>query len=60
MDNFYCPNHGEWPPLCYVDKKEFKKNIWGKVNRLEITCHCPVCGMRLTYKVEIQGYKRSK
>ena len=55
MDNFLCFNH-KYPLHCIVDKREFKKR-WGKVNRLEISCHCPECNMRLTYTIKVQGYK---
>ena len=51
-----CFNH-KYPLVCIVDERKFKKNIWGKVNRLEITCHCSECGMGLIYSVKV---KRSK
>ena len=54
MPDYLCFNH-EHPLYCIVDKREFKKNIWGKVNRLEITCHCPKCDMRLTYSIKVKG-----
>ncbi len=53
--NLLCFNH-KYPLTCVVEGQEFKKGLWGKVNRLEITCRCPGCGMRLVYSFKIERY----
>ena len=56
MNYLMCYNH-EYPLCCPEIQSEFKKNIFGKVKRLDITCECPECKRLVTYSFAIRGYK---
>ena len=53
MLDYKCFNH-KYPLSCIVEKEEPKKNIWGKVNRLEVTCRCPECDMSLRFSFKVK------
>ena len=58
MSDFSCFNHKY--PLCMLEKKVIFKKFFGRVRRVEITCHCPGCGMEITYSFKIERYKKGK
>ncbi|GAI31054.1 unnamed protein product [marine sediment metagenome] len=59
MTEFLCFNH-KYPLHTIVESTEFKKNIFGKVCRVEIGCRCPECKMRIVYSFKIHHYEGGK
>ena len=59
MTELMCFNHKY--PLTPLEKDvKFKKNIFGRVNRLEKTVYCPNCGMYIVYSFKVHSYKQGE
>lgn len=56
---FTCFNH-KYPLVCVEGDPKFKKNILGRVCRVETPCRCPECGMELIYTIHIKNYRKGK